>query len=174
MSYSTSDIETLDYPVNVQRRSGMYIGEPAENQGEPGQCNVCIREILDNSTTEAIKGFANHIVLRLKKDGTIVVEDNGRGIPVDRDRETGMTGIEKCMASLHSGGAFEHKTGERAGASLNGVGGAVVNALSSSFKVDVIRNGRMYTEEFSNGFISEKMHSRKLDENDPDNWLNDF
>lgn len=171
MSYSTNDIETLEYPVCVQRRSGMYLGEPSSALGEPGQANVCVREILDNSTTEGIKGCASHIVMRLKSDGTVVIEDNGRGIPVDRDRETGVTGIEKCMASLHSGGAFEHKAGEKVGSSLNGVGGACVNALSESFIVEVIRKGRIYTETFENGYVKDKMRSRKLAEDDEANWL---
>lgn len=171
MAYTIDDIKTLEYPEVIQKRPGMYIGDTAKDENTPGQMNVCLREISDNSVTEAIKGYCNKIKITFEKDGTVIVEDNGRGIPTGIDKETGENGIEKCLAELHSGGAFGDAEEGKSGASLNGVGGSCVNAMSSEFKVEVIRNGRIYTESFSNGYVTEKLRSRKLTEDDPDNWL---
>ena len=100
--YSSKDIQTLEYPICVQRRLGMYLGEPSKDNKTPGQSCVAIREILDNSITEVIKGYGDNVRLTLEKDGTVIVEDNGRGIPTDYDEEAQKNGIEKSMATLHS------------------------------------------------------------------------
>lgn len=170
MSYDAKDIQSLEFPVSVQRRAAMYIGEPSRELGMPGQKNVCIREIMDNAVGEAIKGEANHVNVYFKADGTIIIEDNGRGVPVDYDEEAEKTGIEKCFITLHSGGAFENHGG-KATASINGVGGSCVCAMSEKMDVLVIRDGNIYEETFENGYVSEPMTVRKLKRNDPENWL---
>lgn len=164
MSYDTEDIKTLKFPENVQRRTGMYLGDQSKSLGLPGQCNVAIREITDNSVTEAVKGYGDHVKIVFNIDGSISVEDNGRGIPTGIDKDTGATGIEKCLAELHSGGNFDNN--EKSGPGLNGVGGACVNAVSSIFNVDVFRNGWKYTEQFRNGYVYKQMEKHHLSEDD--------
>lgn len=165
MSYNASDIKELEYPVSCQKRLGMYLGGKAKDDDSPGQKNVAIREIFDNSTTEAMKAKDCDLVeVTFSKDDNgktiICVEDNGRGLPVDIDKDTGKTGIEKCLATLHAGGNFSRTDGKN-GAGLNGVGGAVTNAVCERFDVEVIRKGKKYTENFSNGYIKDKMKKEK-------------
>lgn len=165
MSYSVDDIKTLEFPESVQRRTGMYLGEQAKNETSPGQKCVAVREILDNSITEVVKGYGDKVNVLFEKDGTVVVEDNGRGIPVGIDKSTGQNGIEKCMAELHSGGNFSRSDG-KAGPGLNGVGGACVNAVSSEFLVEVLHKGKLFCERFENGYVVENLSKRKLTEED--------
>lgn len=164
--YSSKDIQTLEYPICVQRRLGMYLGEPSKDNKTPGQSCVAIREILDNSITEVIKGYGDNVRLTLEKDGTVIVEDNGRGIPTDYDEKAQKNGIEKSMATLHSGGSFSDQEDEKVGASLHGVGGAAVCAIASLFKVEVIRKGKLYTEVFENGTVLHPLVSRRLVQED--------
>lgn len=155
MSYDINDIETLEFPECVQARPGMYLGECGL------QKNVCIREITDNSVTEIIKGYGDIVVIDFFEDGTVRVRDNGRGVPCNVDRETGQTGIEKCLASLHSGGNFSNDPG-KVGPGTHGVGGACCNAMAEMFEVDVYRNGHHYRETFSNGLVKDKLKREKI------------
>lgn len=164
MSYDINDIKELTYPTNIQTRMGMYLGSSAKSATTPGQKNVCVREITDNSVTEAIKGCCTNINITFNEDGSVVVEDNGRGIPVGKDKETGETGIEKCVAKLHAGGNFDDLSDGKPGPGLNGVGSSAVNAVSELFRVDVYKNGWLYSEEFSNGLVKKEMHRTKLEE----------
>lgn len=159
MSYGVEDIQTLDFPVNVQKRVGMYLGSQARNDTSPGQKNVAVREIVDNSVTEAMKGYADEIVITFQKDGFVEVLDNGRGLPYGVDKETGENGIIKTMATLHSGANFSNDEGVN-GPGLNGVGGSCVNALSSRFDVEVYKSNRKNCLSFRNGIAG------KFDKND--------
>ena len=173
MAYTVDDIKTLDFPEVVQQRSGMYLGSQAKDANTPGQKNICLREISDNSVTEAIKGFCNKIKVTFEPDGSIIVEDNGRGIPTGIDKETGKNGIEKCLAELHSGGAFGESEPGKAGASLNGVGGACVNAMSEKFLVEVFRNGQIYYQEFSNGITVKQLAKHHMTGEEPSKELHE-
>lgn len=173
MAYTVDDIKTLDFPEVVQQRSGMYLGSQAKDANTPGQKNICLREISDNSVTEAIKGFCNRIKVTFEPDGSIIVEDNGRGIPTGIDKETGKNGIEKCLAELHSGGAFGESEPGKAGASLNGVGGACVNAMSEKFLVEVFRNGQIYSQEFSNGITVKQLAKHHMTGEEPSKELHE-
>lgn len=160
MSYTANDLQTLAWNESVQRRTGMYLGAVAKDSDTPGQKNVAIREIVDNSTTESVKGKCNKIFIEFRKDGFISVLDDGRGIPVDTD-ENGVNGIDKCIATLHSGGNFT--ISEKNGSGLNGVGAACSNAVSSSFKVEVLKGKFVFTKEYSNGEPLGKMNKKKFD-----------
>lgn len=168
MSYDVNDIKEVGFPQIVSMRPGMYLGESAKDETTPGQKNVCLREIVDNSVTEAIKGTCTNIEVVLNEDGTIVVKDNGRGVPVGVDKDTGETGIEKCMAKLHAGSNFEDDPSGKPGSGIHGVGGACVNALSEFFNVEVFRNGQIYSEEFQNGYVHKPMKRRKATPEDCD------
>lgn len=150
MSYGVEDIQTLEFPLNVQKRVGMYLGAQARNESTPGQKNVAVREIVDNSVTEAMKGYAGNITITFQKDGFVEVLDNGRGLPYGVDKTTGENGIIKTMATLHSGANFSNDEGVN-GPGLNGVGGSCVNALSSRFDVEVYKSNRKHCLSFRNG-----------------------
>lgn len=162
MSYNASDIKKLEYPFSVQKRPGMYLGSESRNATDPGQKNVSVREICDNSVTEAMKGHANYIKLTFGEDGFITCFDNGRGLPIDTDSD-GVNGIIKTMAQLHSGGNFDAKIGEVNGPGLNGVGGSCVNALSSRFDVIVYKGKTMHQLSFKNGIAG---HFDKKDQSE--------
>lgn len=151
MAYDANSIQKLEFPSSVQMRVGMYLGKAAKNETSPGQMNVGVREILDNSVTEALRGKASHITLTFHKDGTISCLDNGRGIPVDINKDTGKNGILMTMAELHSGGNFSGVEDGKAGAGLNGVGASCVNALSSRFDVEVFKGKFKHTLSFKEG-----------------------
>jgi DNA gyrase subunit B len=112
----------------------------------------CAWEIIDNSVDEALAGFCNEIVVIVRRDGSIEVQDNGRGIPVDIEPKTGLTGIEVVFTKLHAGGKFGGE-GSSYGAAggLHGVGASVVNALSERLDVEVTRNGRRHAMSFHRG-----------------------
>lgn len=151
MSYDANSIQKLDFPEAVQMRVGMYLGKAAKDVNSPGQMNVGCREILDNSVTESLRGKANKITLTFHKDGYVSCLDNGRGIPVDINKETGKNGIIMTMAELHSGGNFSGVEDGKAGAGLNGVGASVVNALSSRFDVEVYKGKFKHSLSFKEG-----------------------
>lgn len=147
--YSADDIQTLEFPYSVQKRTGMYLGNSAKNETSPGMKNVCVREITDNSITEAMKGYADEVTLTFHKDGFVSCLDNGRGIPTSIDAN-GVNGIIKCLATLHSGGNFNNDPG-KVGPGLNGVGASAVNAVSSRFDVSVFKKNRRYYLSFQDG-----------------------
>ncbi|MGL5618004.1 MAG: DNA topoisomerase IV subunit B [Metamycoplasmataceae bacterium] len=143
-NYNADKIITLKGLEAVRKRPGMYIGSTDVNG-----LHHLVWEIFDNAVDEALAGFATEIKLTLKKDLSIIVEDNGRGIPIDMHKE-GKTGVELVFTELHSGGKFNADTYKTSGG-LHGVGSSVVNALSSKLIVTVYRDKKEYVTAFENG-----------------------
>ena len=143
--YSASNIQVLEGLEAVRKRPGMYIG----STGTRGLHHM-VWEIVDNSIDEAMAGFASQVKLTITKDGYIVVEDDGRGIPVDKHPKTGKSTVETVLTVLHAGGKFDSDTYKVSGG-LHGVGASVVNALSDHLEVWVNRNNKQYYVEFKNG-----------------------
>ncbi|HEV8027917.1 MAG TPA: DNA topoisomerase IV subunit B [Stellaceae bacterium] len=145
-SYSAKDIEVLEGLEPVRRRPGMYIGGTDE-----GALHHLVAEVLDNAMDEAVAGHASRIELELHKDGSVVVRDNGRGIPVDPHPKFPKTSaLEIILTTLHSGGKFSGDAYKTSGG-LHGVGVSVVNALSDRLWVEVARDKRLWTQEYSRG-----------------------
>ncbi|MED5274744.1 MAG: ATP-binding protein, partial [Pseudomonadota bacterium] len=130
--YTASDIEVLQGIEPVQKRPGMYTDTICPNH--------LVQEVIDNSVDEAIAGHGKEIKITLKEDGSIIVEDDGRGMPVDKHPDFGVPGVEVIMTNLHSGAKFSEKNYRYSGG-LHGVGVSVVNALSNFLNVTVFRRG---------------------------------
>ena len=143
-NYSAKNIVTLKGLEAVRKRPGMYIGSTDVNG-----LHHLIWEIFDNSVDEVLAGFANNIHVTLKQDGSVIVEDNGRGIPVDL-HASGKTGVETVFTELHAGGKFNNDAYKTAGG-LHGVGSSVVNALSTHLIATVYRDNKIYETKFENG-----------------------
>ncbi|MGL4183702.1 MAG: DNA topoisomerase (ATP-hydrolyzing) subunit B [Metamycoplasmataceae bacterium] len=143
--YSSSNIKVLKGLEPVRKRPGMYIG----TTGKKGLHHL-IWEIVDNSIDEAMAGFATDIKIVLEENGFITISDNGRGIPTSIHPETGVSTVQTVLTVLHAGGKFDSDTYKVSGG-LHGVGASVVNALSSSLKVWVKRDNKLYFQEFQNG-----------------------
>lgn len=145
-TYTADDIEVLEGLEPVRRRPGMYIGGTDENA-----MHHLAAEILDNAMDEAVAGYASLIKFHLNEDGSVRIEDNGRGIPIDpHPKYPNKSALEVILTTLHSGGKFSNKAYETAGG-LHGVGISVVNALSSKLEVKIHRNKTIYTQEYSRG-----------------------
>ncbi len=153
--YSAKDIEVLEGLEPVRRRPGMYIGGTDENA-----LHHLIAEVLDNSMDEAVAGHANRIDLELGPNNTIIVRDNGRGIPVDpHPKYKNKSALEVILTTLHSGGKFSGKAYETSGG-LHGVGISVVNALSELLTVEVARDRQLYVQSFSKGHALGKLENK--------------
>lgn len=150
--YTAEQIQVLEGLEPVRKRPGMYIGS-TDTRG----LHECLREIIDNSVDESFAGVANTIWVTLGKDGSATVRDNGRGIPVDIHPKTGISALELTMTKLHAGGKFGGGAYKVSGG-LHGVGASVVNALSSYFKVVVLRDGKAYIQEYKQGTPINKVH----------------
>ncbi|MFA5308695.1 MAG: DNA topoisomerase (ATP-hydrolyzing) subunit B [Dehalococcoidales bacterium] len=144
-AYSAEDIQVLGGREAVRRRPGMYIGS-TDQRG----LHHLLYEIAYNSIDEAMAGSCDHIVVTLKKDGAVSVEDNGRGIPVDIHPTTKVSALETVMTVLHAGAKFGGKSYTVSGG-LHGVGASVVNALSEWVIVDVKRDGKVHHQEYKRG-----------------------
>ena len=145
-NYNASEIEILEGLEPVRHRPGMYIGGTDNNA-----LHHLATEIIDNSMDEVVAKHATMIDVNLISDNTIIISDNGRGIPVDNHPKfKNKSALEIIMTTLHSGGKFTNKNYTTSGG-LHGVGASVVNALSSFMKVEVIRDGYLYVQEFSRG-----------------------
>jgi len=145
-NYTADDIEVLEGLEPVRRRPGMYIGGTDENA-----LHHMAAEVLDNAMDEAVAGFASKIKVKLNEDGSVKIEDNGRGIPVDsHPKYPDKSALEVILTTLHSGGKFSDKAYNTAGG-LHGVGISVVNALSSKLIVQIYRNKEVYTQEYERG-----------------------
>ncbi|WP_369919513.1 DNA topoisomerase IV subunit B [Marinomonas polaris] len=146
--YNAGSIEVLSGLEPVQKRPGMYT--------DTSRPNHLGQEVIDNSVDEALAGHADRIEVILYKDGSLSVEDNGRGMPVDIHPEEGISGVELILTKLHAGGKFSGDNYQFSGG-LHGVGVSVVNALSTSLEVWVRRNGIQYHIGFENGFKTSEL-----------------
>jgi len=144
-SYSAKDLSVLEGLDAVRKRPGMYIGS-TDGRG----LMHCLWEIIDNAVDESLAGYCKKIEINLEKDGSIEVHDDGRGIPVDKEPKTGLTGVEVVMTRLHAGGKFGGGSYAATGG-LHGVGASVVNALASRLDVEVDRDGKIYWMSFKRG-----------------------
>jgi DNA gyrase subunit B len=143
--YSAAQLTVLEGLEAVRKRPGMYIGS-TDSKG----LMHCLWEIIDNSVDEALAGYCKNITVTLRDDDSVEVEDDGRGIPVDIEKKTGLTGVEVVMTKLHAGGKFGGGSYGAAGG-LHGVGASVVNALSKRLDVQVLRDATIYSMSFSRG-----------------------
>jgi len=145
VSYEAKDIYVLEGLEPVRKRPGMYIGSTG-----PDGLHHLIWEVVDNSLDEAMGGYAKNIKIELLKGNRVTVADDGRGIPVDIHPQTKKSALETVMCTLHAGGKFGGQSYKVAGG-LHGVGVSVVNALSKWVRVEVCRDGALYTQEYQYG-----------------------
>lgn len=143
--YTAEEIKVLDGLEGVRKRPAMYIG----STGKEGLHHL-IYEVVDNSVDEALAGVCTKIIVQLNKDGSVAVEDDGRGIPVEEHKQTKKSALETVMTMLHAGGKFDHKAYIISGG-LHGVGVSVVNALSKELIVQVKRDGKIYEQKYKRG-----------------------
>ena len=144
-SYTAKDLAVLEGLDAVRKRPGMYIGS-TDSRG----LMHCLWEIIDNSVDEALAGHCKKIEINLEADGSVEVHDDGRGIPVDKEPKTGLTGVEVVLTKLHAGGKFGGGSYAASGG-LHGVGASVVNALAERLDAEVDRNGKIYWMSFKRG-----------------------
>lgn len=143
--YSEDNIEVLEGLEPVRIRPGMYIGS-TDIRG----LHHTAKEIIDNSVDEAMAGYAKNIVITIQKDNSIIVSDDGRGIPVGIKKGYGVSALELVMTKLHAGGKFGG-SGYKVSGGLHGVGASIVNALSTDCRVEVRKNGKLYFQEYQKG-----------------------
>jgi DNA gyrase subunit B len=148
-AYTARHLSVLEGLEAVRKRPGMYIGS-TDSRG----LQHCLGEIFDNAVDEALAGHCTGIEVTLHADGSAEVRDNGRGIPVDVERKTKLTGVELVMTRLHAGGKFGGGSYTASGG-LHGVGASVVNALASRLDIEVDREGRTWTASFRRGVTGE-------------------
>ncbi len=150
-AYGGSEIQVLEGLEAVRKRPGMYIGSTSESG-----LHHLVYEIVDNSIDEALAGYCTEITVTINPGDTITVTDNGRGIPVDIQPQTGRPALEVVFSVLHAGGKFGGG-GYKVSGGLHGVGASVVNALSEWLEVQVHKNGKIYQMRFSRGKITQEM-----------------
>ena len=150
--YGASEIQVLEGLEAVRKRPGMYIGSTSASG-----LHHLVYEIVDNSIDEALAGYCTEIVVEIGKGDIITVRDNGRGIPVDIQQQTGKPALEVVFTILHAGGKFGGG-GYKVSGGLHGVGASVVNALSEWLTVHVHKDGKIYEMKFARGHVTEPMH----------------
>ena len=155
-SYKAKDIEVLEGLEPVRKRPGMYIGSTNQDG-----LHHLVNEILDNSIDEVLAGHASKISFHYKKNGSITIKDDGRGIPIDfHPKYKNKRAFEVVLTTLHAGGKFNRNAYKTSGG-LHGVGISVVNALSSILKVDIYKDGKVYRQEYSKGKVKSKVKIEK-------------
>lgn len=154
--YKAKNIEVLEGLQPVRKRPGMYIGSTNEDG-----LHHLVNEILDNSIDEIVAGYAKEISFKYKKDNSITIKDNGRGIPVDfHPKFKNKRALEIVLSTLHAGGKFNNEVYKTSGG-LHGVGISVVNALSSSLIVKVYKKGKVFSQKYSQGKVKSKISIEK-------------
>jgi DNA gyrase subunit B len=150
--YNADDLSSLKGLEAVRKKPGMYIGGTDERA-----LHHCVSEVLDNSVDEFLAGYCTHIDVTIHSDGSISIRDNGRGIPVDINKEHGIPGVELVLTQLHSGGKYGQGNYEYSGGT-HGVGAKCVNAVSEWFKVEVTRDGKIHAMSFERGVTKQQLH----------------
>lgn len=154
-TYDASHITVLEGLRPVRERPAMYMGS-TDTRG----LHHLVYEVVDNAVDEALAGFCDRILVIINRDGSITIDDNGRGIPVDLMPQYGKSALEIVLTVLHAGGKFDKNTYQVSGG-LHGVGVSVVNALSSWLDATVYRDGKIYTMQFRQGLVTKPLESRQ-------------
>src|SRR5580693_4893552 len=150
-NYGSAQLGKLEGLEAVRKKPGMYIGGTDERA-----LHHCVSEVLDNSVDEHLAGHCSKIEVTIHLDGSISIRDNGRGIPVDINQDSGLPGVELDLTTLHSGGKYG-QGGYKFSGGTHGVGAKCVNAVSEWFEVEVSRNGEVHHMEFERGKTVKKL-----------------